>query len=1631
LTIWNVLAYVGYPNQNLASRSIGQTVAIAGVPGVQSFTFTCNANNLYKIDPGGTLSSNPTPGCKAIYTVQSDNAVYFAVNSLVLKYNMNNPLTNSPLVQFNGNTATITSLKSDGTFFYASTLNSKIIKWNGDGTVAATFNSPMNIYNFAMSSSQWVLFATGTNSNQLLRFSMSGNLENTFFLPLTTTPKGVALIQGAVLVALDQSVVKLAISNGADLGTWQIGVNIVCMSVYKDLFLIVADQNKNVYVFDALVVSQTPLRKYQHIPNAAQTQFNRMDACYITEAFVFANLPLDTTNAAVVRVNFFDIILDQVVRTPITGGSIFYVFLGNDTLSRFQISTLNYANFPSISISTQGGPVALNSIFKNATTIGGQTSTVLTYTNSIDVDWTAMVISPYAGSTSSISYNIAPLYVTSDSSNFPSTAGNVPVTFYFNSTYSNSTDTVTIKFENNMDCPRASSTTSSFTCRIPSASHGGSQSITITLNNAQSSTYLFSYAPSMVRAITNSRNQTNSFLVDEIEDFYIYGRNFGVCPTASNFCKVTIEIRDANNNALRCTSSVKTDTLIICKTDQGTLTGDNILMNIKDFANNEFQGNITFNYGPHRIKAFSPSRLIGTPSTGVLHLKNTRLNNVDATITLYSSSGEYSVTSPITFLPNGPTITASFSLPNTIDMGNYRLNVTVAGKTATSGNVVLRRFLPSGIPSDHETNALGIYDMDCAVHRILYTNEGIFGVGEATSFKIDENLSVVTALTQSNCLTLARYNNPASYNSIFMGCLMEFTQFVVFHMTPTQSDPFERVSIIDLPFANPYYRTDVTALFCDQTHLYVGTADGVITKSLLNIQSIEPPSLYFDIGSGINALYVVGNTLFVGTNEGGLYAYNTVTQANSTPPIDSINFAAPVNSIVADTQQQNLYVAFENQIKVFSATLVNGYFNLISTFYHSYPVRQIEAGSNGMIYVAGGNVIKIYNSLNVLVNEIDMYDVTSISLNGDVLYASSSLGIIKKFDSFQISITSIERATNFAVPITIHLAPILVLQGVITAGCAPDITGCRNVVRANVSAINCDLNSPEAALVYIDIDWTSCGKSSHSEYDLKYRPPNITAISPIRGVTAGGTTITLNVTNLGSLSSDNITVLFNGKHCTNLNQISLESITCRTPASDRPSVVAVTVKVNQQISVNSVSFTYDPPIVTGTNRRNFSVTGGGTLEIRGSNFGYCTQGMTCAPVIVELGSPDRLCGNPTVINDGKIDCIVPSGIGSGINVKVTIGEFSSTNDAPYFGYRPPFLESITPTQSSLPPAKNDKILINGLDLGFVRTDGLPVYLIGHDEEVGEPHYEYQCKEVVMSNTLTSLTCTVPDDFETVGGHFYVIVSVGGQNSSATAISYHNRAPQTPKANEGHVETNVTVAVLVRLTGSDTLQLDLTFIIDTMPSHGKLYQVIDGAIGPEISGTSPTVIDSQGRIYYKPTDYYHGSDSFRFKSKNSRLTSKTAAQVSVFIGFVNQNPYFETAQITQTISEKVAYSINPKIMDVDEDKYYTVISSSLPKRGIWKYNGTEFSALGKNGTVIIRVPAVASTNYQFTPTDFPLTIESDDLGGFYPPVTWVADVYDTYGANASSPLIITATITCAPGRYNNIWSKGKRRITVST
>ncbi len=193
----------------------------------------------------------------------------------------------------------------------------------------------------------------------------------------------------------------------------------------------------------------------------------------------------------------------------------------------------------------------------------------------------------------------------------------------------------------------------------------------------------------------------------------------------------------------------------------------------------------------------------------------------------------------------------------------------------------------------------------------------------------------------------------------------------------------------------------------------------------------------------------------------------------------------------------------------------------------------------------------------------------------------------------------------------------------------------------------------------VDVTVTTAeGTSAISSADrFTYVPaPVVTSVSPTSGPTAGGTTVTITGTNLGTVND----VEFGAANAASFTSLSNTSISAVTPAGTG----SVTIRVSTAGGTHdsNVTFTYVlPPTITAINPNQGPAKGGTQVSIVGTNLTGATGVMFGNVAATSFSASSSTAAT----------AVSPAGTAGLVNVRITTpGGTSAVNAAARFTYTP-------------------------------------------------------------------------------------------------------------------------------------------------------------------------------------------------------------------------------------------------------------------------------------------------------------------------------------------------------------------------
>ena len=421
-----------------------------------------------------------------------------------------------------------------------------------------------------------------------------------------------------------------------------------------------------------------------------------------------------------------------------------------------------------------------------------------------------------------------------------------------------------------------------------------------------------------------------------------------------------------------------------------------------------------------------------------------------------------------------------------------------------------------------------------------------------------------------------------------------------------------------------------------------------------------------------------------------------------------------------------------------------------------------------------------------------------------------------------------------------------------------------------VSASEITATSP-AGTGTVDITVTTPdGTTPDSSADQFTYTPTVTSVTPSKGSTAGGTTVTIVGSSLGTMST--ATVKF-GTAVATISSDTGTQIVATSPAGAAGVVdVTVTTTAGGTSATGSVDqFTYVTlPTLTGIAPAAGPLAGGTSVTITGTNFTGATA--------VDFGT--IAATSYTVNSATQITATSPAGTGT-VDVTVLIsGGASATSSADQFSYMAaPTLTSITPTAGAL--AGGTSVTITGTGFtGATKVD-----------------FGAAAATSFTVNSATQITAASPAGSGTVD---VTVTGPGGATTTSSADQFTYTAAPVVTTNPSNqtVAVGGTAAFTVAATSnpSPTVQWEV--------SSGSGYTPLsDGGV---YSGSSTDTLTITGATAAMNGDNYEAI----FTNSAAEVNTTAATLTVQSLPTVTTNPTNQTVVVGNTATFTAAASGTP-------------------------------------------------------------------------------------------------------------------------
>jgi len=234
---------------------------------------------------------------------------------------------------------------------------------------------------------------------------------------------------------------------------------------------------------------------------------------------------------------------------------------------------------------------------------------------------------------------------------------------------------------------------------------------------------------------------------------------------------------------------------------------------------------------------------------------------------------------------------------------------------------------------------------------------------------------------------------------------------------------------------------------------------------------------------------------------------------------------------------------------------------------------------------------------------------------------------------------------------------------------------CASVVNVSISQVTCTI--PEALETgTVGVALTAATGSATAAAAYTYvEVPEVTSVSPVTGLLAGGGTLTIN----GTLLSGTSAVSLGGAACDSINNVSATEVTCTVPARVSTGLVdlSLTATAGTGTLASAYTYTYPAPSITSVSPASGRLSGGGTLTITGTNL------LLTSSVMFD----ETPCTGIVNVSETQVTCTIPAGTVLGpVSVNLTaLGGFDGEAAAYTYVITPPPPPPPLTTPPTTPP----------------------------------------------------------------------------------------------------------------------------------------------------------------------------------------------------------------------------------------------------------------------------------------------------------------------------------------------------------
>ena len=458
-------------------------------------------------------------------------------------------------------------------------------------------------------------------------------------------------------------------------------------------------------------------------------------------------------------------------------------------------------------------------------------------------------------------------------------------------------------------------------------------------------------------------------------------------------------------------------------------------------------------------------------------------------------------------------------------------------------------------------------------------------------------------------------------------------------------------------------------------------------------------------------------------------------------------------------------------------------------------------------------------------------------------------------------------------------------------------------------------------------------------------PPAITSISSNTGSTLGGSSVTINGTDL----SYNTIVTFNGTLAT-INSVSNTQIVCITPAQTAGNAI---ITIQTTYGSTTTNFNYiSPPAYSSISQSTGSTLGTTSVIIYGNNLSY-------NPIVTFDGSAAVI----TDISNSQLICTPPAHAAGNVSITITTNYGSVVASGVYTYIAPPTISSVNPITGSTNGTTS--VSLSGTNLQYVSNAKFSNVSGTTSGSFSNGNYIVTAPSINSSNAPINSTIFVNSPYGPSNSIAFTYISpptitsivpsnISSINNKIVTINGTNLSYNPSITFNGYSATNINVINSQQIICNVPSNISISGNVNVVytSTYGSTNFSFNYILPPNITSRTPVYVSTNGStsVTISGTDLNNNTQVL-FGSNVASITSINSNTIVCNAPSVGQsgasNLTINTTYGTYFLSNAFTYFYPPTITSIVADSTSTISNKSILINGDNLSYGIQLTINGVN------------------------------------------------------------------------------------